>query len=152
MNRVSRALSTLCLSAAFAAASFAQAQSPAPLPDAPTPQPAAVPAKPGFIPRAIDFFNTRTIDRNDHMYDFAMQQPLFPQLLAKKGLGLAIEGGTLTGNFGNVKLNTDRDNLRAVMGIKSGDPCTLCSAMFPSNNDTRHGDGFAVGLRLTFGH
>ena len=86
------------------------------------------------------------------MYDFAMQQPLFQQRLAKKGLGLAIEGGTLSGNFGNVKLNADRDNLRAVMGIKPGDPCTLCGTMFPSNNDTRHSDGFAVGLRLTFGH
>jgi len=145
MNWLSRTLSTACLSAAFAAASFAQAQSP-------TPQPAAAPAKPGFIPRAIDFFSKRSVDQDHHMYDFALQQPLFEQRLAKKGLGLSIEGGTLSGNFGNVKLNADRDNLRAVMGVKPGDPCTLCSTMFPSNNDTRHADGFAVGLRFTFGH
>lgn len=82
-----------------------------------------------------------------HMYDFALQQPI----LQRPGVTLSIEGGTLSGNFGNPKLNADRDTLRAVMGIRPGEPCTLCSTLYPSNGDTNHASGVAFGIRLTFG-
>ena len=85
------------------------------------------------------------------MYDFALQQKLFEHRLEKKGLSLAIEGGTLSGDFGHVQLNAQRDALRSVMGLQRDEPCTLCSTMYPGNQDKRHTDGFAVGIRLTFG-
>jgi hypothetical protein len=162
MNPLSRALVTLSLSAAFSLAAFGQApahgpdtpqpqKQAQPLPDAPQPQlpPAPPDTKPaGFIPRAIDFFSRRSI-MNDpgHMYDFALQQPI----LQRPGLTLSVEGGTLSGNFGNPKLNAERDTLRAVTGLRPGEPCTLCNILYPSGGDTSHASGVAFGIRLTFG-
>jgi len=153
----------ISLSAAFSLAAFGQ--SPADLPDAPAqpqkqtqplpdvPKPQLPPAPPaekptGFIPRAIDFFSKRSIVNDSaHMYDFALQQPI----LQRPGITFSIEGGTLSGNFGNPKLVADRDMLRSVMGIRPGEPCTLCSTLYPSNGDTNHASGVAFGIRLTFG-
>ncbi|HTK84440.1 MAG TPA: hypothetical protein VL625_05080 [Patescibacteria group bacterium] len=168
MNKLARALAAVSLSAAFSLAAFGQA--PAALPDAPVPQPQRqtqplaqplpdapkpqIPSVPpatkptGFIPRAIDFFSKRSIVNDSaHMYDFALQQPI----LQRPGITFSIEGGTLSGNFGNPKLVADRDMLRSVMGIRPGEPCTLCSTLYPSNGDTNHASGVAFGIRLTFG-